>query len=157
MAVISLEIEMLTECETFINDKTSHDAREFFDRMMRIPLSDTILADAIDIYAYQEVSEDEREVFLETYTHYPQYDLVKKAVLDAVIAVFAADEIKNDEVFYQTIHLLDGYEEDTVILKMKQAMLHKLIRDASDDLQDMDEKRLLSRMCYVEKLFAERV
>lgn len=147
---------MLTECENFVDDK-SHDARKFVNRMMQIPLSDMILADAIDIYLHQEVSADEREVFLETYTSYPQYDLVKKAVLDTVIAVIAADEIKNDEVFYQTINLLDGYEEDFVILKMKQAMLHKLIRDASDDLPEIDEKRLLSRMCYVEKLFAERL
>ena len=79
MAVISLEIEMLAECETLIDDKT-YDARKFFDRMMQIPLSETILADAMDIYAYQEVSVDEREIFLETYTRYPQYDLVKKAV-----------------------------------------------------------------------------
>ena len=147
---------MLAECETLVDDRP-HEAREFVDRMMQIPLSDTILADAIDIYVYQEVSAEEREVFLETYTSYPQYDLVKKAVLDTVIAVIAADEIKSDEVFYQTINLLDGYEEDFIILKMKQVMLHKLIRDASDDLSAIDEKRLLSRMYYVEKLFSERV
>ena len=146
---------MLAECETLIDDKT-YDARKFFDRMMQIPLSETILADAMDIYAYQEVSVDERDIFLETYTRYPQYDLVKKAVLDAVIAVIAADEIKSDEVFYQTINLLDVYEEDSVILKMKQAMLNKLISDASDDLPDIEEKRFMSRMCYVEKIFKEK-
>lgn len=147
---------MLVECEIVIGEETQS-AKEFFDRFMQIPLSDTILVDAIDIYANDEVSIDEREIFLENYTNYPQYDLVRKAVLDAVIAVIAADEIKSDDVFYQTINLLEVHEEDTVILKMKQAMLHKLIKDASDDLSDMDEKRLLSRMCYVEKLFLKRV
>lgn len=147
---------MILECEAYIDGKAKN-ARYFFDRLMQIPVSDTILADAIDIYADQEISENEREDFLQTYTSCPQYDLVKKAVLDAVAVVIAADEIKNDEVFYQIINLLDVYEEDTVILKMKQAMFHKLMQDFLDDLSDTDEERLLSRMNYVEKLFADKV
>ncbi len=132
-------------------------AQEFFDRVVQTSISESLLIDAIELYATQEIFGDEdREKFLEKYISYPYYSLVRKAVLDVVAAVIAADEIESDDIFEKTISLLNAFENDVVISKMKRVMLYKMTRDAADDMSAVKEKRFFSRMKYAEKCFYDQ-
>lgn len=132
-------------------------AHEFFDKLVQTSISESLLIDAIELYATQEIfSDEDREQFLEKYTSYPYYPLVRKAVLDVVAAVIAADEIESDDIFEETVSLLNAFESDVVISKMKRVMLYKMTRDAADDMSAVKEKRFFLRMEYAEKCFYDQ-
>ena len=131
-------------------------SRGIFEWLTQTPISEPILVDAIELYANQEISDDDKDEFLEKYTSHPQYVFVKKAVLDVVAAVIAADEIESEDVFEETISLLNVYEHDEIISKIKSVMLHKMMGDAVDDMPAAKEGRFFSRMRYTEKCFSNR-
>lgn len=147
---------MLGEGETYINSEAKN-AQHFFDKFVQISISEVVLTDVIEAYAVQEIPEPNREKFLEEYICSPQCNFLKRAVIEVMVTVIAADEIENDEIFYKMLHLFEINEEDEVIFKMKQAMLRKMIEDASDYIYNIDEERFLARMDYTEKLFMQTV
>lgn len=154
IAFYFLGTRMLSDSGIYIDNKVQN-AKEFIDSFVHMPISDPILMGTILIYADREMAEDEREHFLEEYAYSPKCDFLKKAIIEILAAIIAADEIESNEVFYEVIRLLDTPEEDEVVFKLKQAMLRNMIRDASDYLSHVDEERFLAHMLYIERLLMQ--
>lgn len=145
---------MLSDSGIYIDNKVQN-AKEFIDSFVHMPISDPILMGTILAYANREMAEEEREHFLEEYAYSPKCDFLKKAIIEVLAAVIAADGIESNEVFYEIVRLLDTHEEDEVVLKLKEAILRNMIRDASDYLSHVDEERFLVRMLYIERLLMQ--
>lgn len=127
-------------------------AKELFDGLIRTTISETLLSDAIELYAESELSDEgERDEFIEKYSDDAYQPIIRKAVLDVVVAVVAAHKIQGDEAFGVVVNMLDLEEQDDVVRRMKLVMLRKMVDDATGDMNDVDEKRFRSRMDLVEK------
>ncbi len=124
-----------------------------FDRLMQTTVSEALLADAIELYAEQEISDDnQREEFVEKYSDELYEPIVRKAVLDVVVAIVAAYRINDLAAFRMVIDMLDVEEQDDIVREMKLTMLRKMIDDAVSDMDNTDqEKSFRDRMSYVEK------
>lgn len=124
-----------------------------FDRLMQTTVSEALLADAIELYAAQEISDDnQREEFVEKYSDELYEPIIRKAVLDVVVAIVAAYRINDLAAFRMVIDMLDVEEQDDIVREMKLTMLRKMIDDAVSDMDNTDqEKSFRDRMSYVEK------
>lgn len=108
-----------------------------FDRLIQTTVSEALIADAIEMYAETEVQDDaERDEFVEKYGNDMYEPIIKKAVLDVVVAVVAASTVDTDETFLSIIGMLEIEEEDNVIRRMKLVMLSKMTEDATGDMAD---------------------
>jgi len=129
--------------------------KELFEGFIKTAVSPVLVADAIELYARQEIVEEaDREDFTERYSDEAYQPILKKAVLDAVVSIVAALEVDDEAAFRGVITLLDVEEEDDVISKMKVTMLDKLAEDACSDLSEFDEQRVRARVNYVKALVA---
>lgn len=124
--------------------------KELFDNFIQTTVSEALLVDAIELYASQEIEgESEREDFVEKYSDEEFQPIVRKAVLDVVVAVVAAHRITDDSAFRVVIDMLEVEEQDDVVRAMKLTMLRKMVEDAVGDMGDLEEKRFRERMAYV--------
>jgi esterase/lipase superfamily enzyme len=126
--------------------------KELFDGLIQTTISEALLADAIELYADQEIqSEGDREDFVEKYSDELYQPMIRKAVLDVVVAIVSAFRVDSDEAFQMIVNMLDVEEQDDTIRQMKKVMLDKMIDDAVSDLSDAGEKQFRLRMAYVER------
>ncbi|HDR9132005.1 TPA: hypothetical protein QDA91_003130 [Burkholderia vietnamiensis] len=125
-------------------------AKEIFDRLMQTTIDEALLADAIELYAQHEFSNDaDQEEFVDTYSDEQYQPIVKGAVLDVVVAIVAAHEVANDETYRTVVNMLDCEEENEVIGRMKHVMLDKMTEDAVGDLpESLSEDRFRERVAY---------
>lgn len=126
--------------------------KELFDSFIQTTVSEALLVDAIELYASQEIADETmREDFIERYSDEDYQPIVRKAVLDVVVAVVAAHRIDDDAAFRVVIDMLEVEEQDDVVRAMKLTMLKKMTDDAIDDMSAIEERRFRERMTYVEK------
>jgi len=126
-------------------------AKQIFDGLIQTTISTALLADAIDLYADQEIHDDvERDEFREKYSEEQYEPIIRKAVLDVVVAVVAAHKTQDESSFKLIVDMLDVEEQDDVVRKMKIAMLQKMVDDAAGDMPDEDEQRFRNRMALVQ-------
>ncbi|MCM3609149.1 hypothetical protein M4D49_27065 [Cupriavidus pauculus] len=129
-----------------------NNAKEIFDGLIQTTVSEALLADAIELYAEQEIlDESDREEFVEKYSDELFQPIIRKAVLDVVVAVVAAHKIHEDAAFSVVVNMLDVEEQDDVVRQMKRVMLRKMADDAAGDMGEAQEKRFRARMDLVEK------
>lgn len=129
-----------------------NNAKEIFDGLIQTTVSEALLADAIELYAEQEISNvGARDEFIEKYSDELYQPIIRKAVLDVVVAVVAAHKILDDASFEVVVNMLDVEEQDDIVREMKRVMLRKMADDAAGDMSDMQEKRFRDRMNLVEK------
>ncbi|HGM6624834.1 TPA: hypothetical protein ACKP6Y_006293, partial [Pseudomonas aeruginosa] len=111
--------------------------------------SEALLADAIEQYAEVEIADpNEREEFVETYFDEAYQPVVRKAVLDVVVAVAAADRLVEDVAFRMVVGMLEPEESNEVIRAMKLVMLDKITEDALSDMDDSAGVKFKGRMDY---------
>lgn len=126
--------------------------KELFDSLIQTTVSEALLADAIDLYANQEIDDDgERDEFIEKFSDDCYQPIIRKAVLDVVVAVVSAHRLHDDAAFRIVVDMLDVEEQDDVVRQMKLVMLAKMTDDAVGDMAEGDEKRFRERMAYVKK------
>ena len=126
--------------------------KELFDSFIQTTVSEALLVDAIELYASQEIADETaREDFIERYSDEEYQPVVRKAVLDVVVAVVAAHRIDDDAAYRIVIDMLEVEEQDDVVRAMKLVMLKKMTDDAVDDMSPVEERRFRERMSYVEK------
>ena len=129
----------VTGCQAMSTDKPRNmdNPKLIFDRLIQTMVSEALIADAIEMYAETEVQDDaERDEFVEKYGNDMYEPIIKKAVLDVVVAVVAASTVDTDETFLSIIGMLEIEEEDNVIRRMKLVMLSKMTEDATGDMAD---------------------
>ena len=133
-------------------DVTMENAKQIFDSLIQTTISTALLADAIELYAEKEIADaDERDEFLEKYGDELYVPIIRKAVLDVVVAVVAAHKTGEDAAYALVLSMLDLEEQDDVVRKMKLAMLQKMVDDSAGDMAEEEEKRFRTRMALVEK------
>lgn len=133
-------------------DVTMENPKQIFDGLIQTTISATLLADAIELYADQEIDDDnEREEFLEKYGDELYQPIIRKAVLDVVVAVIAAHKVVDDKAYTAILDMLDLEEQDDVVRKMKLVMLEKMVEDSAGDLPEQKEEAFRARMALVEK------
>lgn len=126
--------------------------KELFDSLIQTAVSEALLADAIELYADQEIqNDDERDEFIEKYSDEVYQPIIRKAVLDVVVAIVSAYRIKDDAAFHIVVDMLDVEEQDEVVQQMKLVMLRKMTDDAVADMAGPEESRFRARMSYVER------
>lgn len=126
--------------------------KELFDSLIQTAVSEALLADAIELYADQEIQDhNEREDFIDKYSDDMYQPIVRKAVLDVVVAIVSAYRIKEDAAFHIVVDMLDVEEQDEVVQQMKLVMLRKMTDDAVADMAEPEELRFRARMSYVER------
>lgn len=124
-------------------------AKEVFDGLIQTVVSEALLADAIEQYAEMEIADlNEREEFVETYSDEAYQPVVRKAVLDVVVAVAAADRLVEDVAFRMVVGMLEPEEGNDVIRAMKLVMLDKITEDALSDMEDLAGIKFKGRMDY---------
>ncbi|EPO5508770.1 hypothetical protein ACUB19_005768 [Pseudomonas aeruginosa] len=124
-------------------------AKEVFDGLIQTVVSEALLADAIEQYAEVEIADpNEREEFVETYFDEAYQPVVRKAVLDVVVAVAAADRLVEDVAFRMVVGMLEPEESNEVIRAMKLVMLDKITEDALSDMDDSAGVKFKGRMDY---------
>ncbi|EOD9063510.1 TPA: hypothetical protein NII19_005640 [Pseudomonas aeruginosa] len=124
-------------------------AKEVFDGLIQTVVSEALLADAIEQYAEVEIADpSEREEFVETYSDEAYQPVVRKAVLDVVVAVAAADRLVEDVAFRMVVGMLEPEESNEVIRAMKLVMLDKITEDALSDMDDSAGVKFKGRMDY---------
>ncbi|MFU4729180.1 hypothetical protein ACM71N_27445 [Pseudomonas aeruginosa] len=124
-------------------------AKEVFDGLIQTVVSEALLADAIEQYAEVEIGDpNEREEFVETYSDEAYQPVVRKAVLDVVVAVAAADRLVEDVAFRMVVGMLEPEESNEVIRAMKLVMLDKITEDALSDMDDSAGVKFKGRMDY---------
>lgn len=132
--------------------KSLESPKQIFDRLIQTTVSEALIADAVEMYADQEiVSDPDRDAFVEKYGDEAYAPIIKKAVLDVVVAVVAAHTVESDATFRTILALLDVEERDDVIRRMKFVMLQKMIEDATGDIADQAaEEAFKRRMALME-------
>ncbi len=127
------------------------DTKTIFDQLIQTAVSEALLVDAIELYAENEIGDDtEREEFAEKYGDELYRPIIRKAVLDVVVAVVAAFKVSDDACYGGVVDMLELEEDDDAIRGMKRVMLQKLIDDALSDISDpAEEARFKNRMAYV--------
>lgn len=126
--------------------------KQIFDRLIQTTVSEALIADAVELYAEKEISDDaDRDEFIEKYGDDAFAPIIKKAVLDVVVAVVAAHTVDSDETFRSILNMLEVEEQDDVIRRMKLVMLRKMIEDATGDIADqVAEQTFKGRMAIME-------
>lgn len=132
--------------------KNLENPKQIFDRLIQTTVSEALIADAVEMYADQEITSDaDRDAFVEKYGDEAYAPIIKKAVLDVVVAVVAAHTVESDTTFRTILDLLDVEERDDVIRRMKLVMLQKMIEDATGDIADQAaEETFKRRMALME-------
>lgn len=119
---------------------------QIFERLIQTTVSESLIADAVDLYAEQEIANEiDRDAFVEKYDDAAFEPIIKKAVLDVVVAVVAAHTVESDETFKSIVDLLEAEEKDDDIRRMKIFMLRKMTDDAVSDLADSSEEQVFRR------------
>lgn len=126
--------------------------KQIFDRLIQTTVSEALIADAVELYAEKEIPDDaDRDEFIEKYGDDAFAPIIKKAVLDVVVAVVAAHTVDSDETFRSILNMLEVEEQDDVIRRMKLVMLRKMIEDATGDIADqVAEQTFKGRMAIME-------
>lgn len=134
--------------------KVMEDPKQIFDRLIQTTVSEALIADAVELYAEQEIQDETaRDEFIEKYGDDSYAPIIKKSVLDVVVAVVAAHTVESDETFRSIVDRLDVEESDDVIRSMKLVMLRKMIEDATGDIADQAaEQTFKRRMDIVESV-----
>lgn len=134
------------------DNKNMENPKLIFDRLIQTTVSEALVADAIEMYAETSIQDDaERDEFVDKYGSELYEPIIKKAVLDIVVAVVAASTVDSDETFTSIIRMLEIEEEDDVIRRMKLVMLAKMAEDATGDMADpMMEQSFKRRMTMAE-------
>lgn len=126
-----------------------------FDRLLKMPIPDLLLADAIDLYIENEIDDPAaEESFRELYSDEHYQPIIRKAVTDVVIAVAAAEFVDDLATYRTLINLLELEESDEVVLSMKRLMLNKMTADATEDMSDGEAKKFLEKMQVVKQNLA---
>lgn len=129
-----------------IGDVIMEDPKQIFERLIQTTVSEALIADAIELYAEQEIAdESDRDEFVNKYEDSAYVPIIKKAVLDVVVAVVAAHTVDEDSTYKAIVDLLSVEEADEVIRNMKLVMLHKMIEDATSDLVDAKAEDIFKR------------
>ncbi|WP_262378276.1 hypothetical protein [Pseudomonas sp. WS 5532] len=125
-------------------------AKVIFDGLIQTVVSEALLADAIELYAEREITDpDEREEFVETYSEEAYQPIIRKAVLDVVVAVAAADRLVEDVAFRMVVDMLEPEETNDIIRAMKLVMLEKITEDAVSDMAEQAAETFERRMAYL--------
>lgn len=126
--------------------------KHIFERLIQTTVSEALIADAVELYADKEIQkDDDRDVFIDKYGDDAYTPIIKKAVLDVVVAVVSAHTVDSDETFRAIINMLEVEENDDIIRRMKLVMLRKMIEDATGDMADQaDEQAFKRRMDIME-------
>jgi hypothetical protein len=134
------------------NTNTMENPTLIFERLIQTTVSEALIADAVDLYAEQEIADEtDRDEFVAKYSDAAYEPIIKKSVLDVVVTVVAAHTVENDETFVSIMHMLDVEEQDEMIRRMKLVMLRKMLEDAIGDIADQDtEQQFRHRMNLVE-------
>lgn len=134
------------------DNKNMENPKLIFDRLIQTTVSEALVADAIEMYAETVIQDDaERDEFVDKYGSELYEPIIKKSVLDIVVAVVAASTVDSDETFTSIIRMLEIEEEDDVIRRMKLVMLAKMTEDATGDMADpMMEQSFKRRMAMAE-------
>lgn len=134
-----------------IRDVIMEDPKQIFERLIQTTVSEALIADAVELYAEKEIAdESDRDEFVEKYGDSAYEPIIKKAVLDVVVAVVAAHTVDEDSSFKTIVDMLSVEENDEVIRSMKLVMLHKMIEDSISDLVDANAERSFNhRMDYM--------
>ncbi|MBP8275383.1 MAG: hypothetical protein KAX55_00620 [Propionivibrio sp.] len=134
------------------NAQFMENSKQIFERLIQTTVSEALIADAVDLYAEQEIAnEADRDEFVEKYDDAAFEPIIKKSVLDVVVAVVAAHTVENDETFKSIVDMLEAEEKDDDIRRMKVFMLRKMTDDAISDLADpSDEQVFRQRMAMME-------
>lgn len=128
------------------NPKYMENSKQIFDRLIQTTVSEALIADAIDLYAEKEIPEDaDRDEFIEKYGDDAYVPIIKKAVLDVVVAVVAAHTVDSDETFRSILNMLEVEEKIDEIRRMKLVMLRKMIEDATGDMVDQVAEEAFKR------------
>lgn len=128
------------------NPKHMENSKQIFDRLIQTTVSEALIADAVDLYAEKEITEEaDRDEFIEKYGDDAYVPIIKKAVLDVVVAVVAAHTVDSDETFRSIIDMLEVEEEVEEIRRMKLVMLRKMIEDATGDMADQAAEETFKR------------
>jgi hypothetical protein len=130
------------------------DPKQIFDRLIQTTVSEALIADAVELYAEEQIQDEaERDEFIEKYSDGAYAPIIKKAVLDVVVAVVAAHTVDSDETFKSIVDMLEVEEPDDVVRRMKLTMLRKMIEDATGDMTDQAaEQRFKRRTDIMESL-----
>lgn len=146
----------ITQNQGIIGDNrivmSTENPKQIFDRLIQTTVSEALIADAVELYAEKEIPDEvDRDEFIEKYGDDAFAPIIKKAVLDVVVAVVAAHTVDSDETFRAIVNMLEVEEEDDVIRRMKLAMLRKMIDDATGDIADQaGEQTFKGRMAIME-------
>lgn len=117
-----------------------------FDRLIQTTVSEALIADAIEMYAETAIqNEAARDEFVQKYGDELYEPIIKKSVLDVVVAVVAAHTVDSDETFLSIIGMLEIEEEEDAIRNMKLTMLAKMIEDATNDMADPSMEQTFQR------------
>lgn len=149
-------MENITEEQGKIGDNrgtmAAENPKQIFDRLIQTTVSEALIADAVELYAEKEIPDEmERDEFIEKYGDDAFAPIIKKAVLDVVVAVVAAHTVDSDETFRAIVDMLEVEEKDDVIRHMKVVMLRKMIEDAAGDIADqVAEQTFKGRMAIME-------
>lgn len=128
------------------NAKFMENSNQIFERLIQTTVSEALIADAIDLYAEQEIKDvAARDEFVDKYADAVFEPIIKKAVLDVVVAVVAAHTVENDETFKSIVDKLEVEEKDDDIRSMKIFMLRKMTDDAASDLADPIKEQVFCR------------
>lgn len=128
------------------NSKTMENSSQIFERLIQTTVSEALIADAVDLYAEHEIADEgDRDDFIQKYDDAAFEPIIKKAVLDVVVAVVAAHTVESDETFKSIVDKLEPEERDDDIRRMKIFMLQKMTDDAIGDLADNAEEDIFRR------------
>lgn len=125
---------------------TMENPKLIFDRLIQTVVSEALIADTIEMYAETVIQDEtERDEFVQKYADESYEPIIKKSVLDVVVAVVAAHTVDRDETFLSIIGMLEIEEEDDVIRRMKLVMLGKMTEDATGDMADPSTEQIFKR------------
>lgn len=146
-------MENIKEKQGKIGDNPAmENPKQIFDRLIQTTVSEALIADAVELYAEKEIlDESDRDEFIEKYGDDAFSPIIKKAVLDVVVAVVAAHTVDSEDTFRTIVGMLEVEEKDDVIRRMKLVMLRKMIEDATGDIADQAaEQTFKARMAFME-------
>lgn len=128
------------------NPKLVENPKHIFDRLIQTTVSEALIADAIELYADTTIQDvAERDEFIQKYGDESYEPIIKKSVLDVVVAVVAAHTVDADATFQSIVDMLEVEEKDDVIRRMKLVMLNKMIEDATGDMSDPSMEQIFKR------------
>lgn len=127
--------------------------QEVLSGLMDVEVSESLLEEAVELYAEHEIPDERaRDEFIQEYSEENYQAIVRKAVVEVIVAVLAAHTIDSEDIFRGVIKELDLPEEDDVIGRMKLTMFDKMSSDAVADMDDEHITRFTPRVAYVKTL-----